>query len=156
MKKISIIFLCLISIFLITGCEEKEQQEQQLICTTIESEEDMDTEQIISMTFKNDKLNHMTLSVNFKVKDSSAKNNWEEFKKTMDASNEEFNKDGVSQKVETNDQNYEYKTILDIDVENATEEMLKEQGFDGIKDNAGTIESNKEAAEKDGATCVIK
>ena len=46
--------------------------------------------------------------------------------------------------------------ILDIDMEKASEEDLDEQGFSGLKDDDSTLESSKEAAEKDGATCEVK
>ncbi len=153
MKKISTIFLCLLTFILITGCVAKERT---LVCTTTETDDDMDNEQVISMTYKGNKLKHMKMEVNIKVKDSDVKNNWNMFKEEMDKNNQEFDKDGLTLKVESDDKNYEYKTTLDIDVENATEEALKEQGFDGIKDDRSTLEDSKKAAEKDGATCVIK
>ncbi len=158
MKKISIIFLCLLIVVFITGCktEEKEVKEQTLVCTTTESDEDMDIEQVTSMTYKNDKLNRMKIEFNTTIKDSTIKENWEEYKKTMDKDNQEFDKDGVSLTVSVNDQNYEYNIILDIDVLNATNEALKEQGFEGLKDDKSTLEESKEAALKDGATCIIK
>ncbi len=158
MKKISIMFLSLLVLVLVTGCgtEEKELKEQKLVCTTTENEDGMSIEQVISMTYKNNKLNHMTMEVNTTITDSTVKENWEEYKKVLDKDNKEFNKDGISLKVEVNDENYEYDTILDIDIENATEEALKEQGFEGLKDDNSTLEDSKTAAEKDGATCVIK
>ena len=156
MKKISMILLSLLAIILVAGCNNNEDVERKLICTTIENEDGMSVEQVISMTYKNDKLNHMTMEVNTTITDSTVQENWELFKSTMDKNNEEFNKDGVSLKVEKNDQNYEYNTILDIDVLNASEEILKEQGFEGLKDDNSSLESNKELAEKDGATCEIK
>ncbi len=159
MKKISMIFLSLLVVVLITGCgitEEKEVKEQTLVCTTTENDEDIVTEEVISMTYKNDKLQHMTMEVNTTITDSAVKENWEAYKKEMNENNEEFNKDGVSLKVDVNDENYEYNTILDIDVINATEEALKEQGLEGIKDDTSTLEDSKEVAENDGAICVIQ
>ena len=156
MKKISTMFLSLLVIVLITGCGTVEEKEQKLVCTTTENEDGMVIEQVISMTYKNDKLKHMTMEVNSKITDSTVKENWEKYKEFMDENNQEFNKDGVSLRVEVDDNSYEYNTILDIDVENASEEVLKEQGFDGIKDDTSTLEDSKEEAEKDGATCEIK
>ena len=159
MKKISMIFLSLLVFVLITGCganEKKELKEQTLVCTTSENDEDMNIDQVISMTYKNDKLKHMKMEVNTKINDSSVKENWDAFKKSMNEQNKEFDKDGISLKVVVNDENYEYNTILDIDVDNATEEELKKQGFEGLKDDTSTLEDSKETAEKDGATCEIK
>ena len=156
MKKISIVFLSLFVIILITGCGVSNEKEQKLVCTTTESEDGMSIEQVISMTYKNNKLKHMTMEVNTEITDATIQENWEQFKQIMNDDNKEFNKDGVSLKVNINDQNYEYNTILDIDVENASEEVLKEQGFDGIKDDKNTLEDSKKEAEKDGAICKIK
>ena len=62
MKKILSILLMGILIIGLTGCgstEKKEVKKQTLVCTTTESDEDMDIEQVISMTYKNDKLKQM-------------------------------------------------------------------------------------------------
>ena len=156
MKKISVVFLSLLMVLLITGCGVGESKEQKLVCTSTQSEDGIDASQVISMTYKNDKLNHMIMEVNTKITDSKVQKNWDEFKKSMDEQNQEFDKDGVSLKVATDDQNYEYKVTLDIDVENASEEVLKEQGFEDLKDDNSTLESSKEDAEKDGFTCEIQ
>ena len=156
MKKISVVFLGLLTVLLITGCGVGEPKEQKLVCTSTQSEDGIDASQVISMTYKNDKLNHMTMEVNTKITDSKVQENWDEFKKSMDEQNQEFDKDGVTLKVATDDQNYEYKVTLDIDVENASEEVLKEQGFEDLKDDNSTLESSKEDAEKDGFTCEVK
>ena len=38
----------------------------------------------------------------------------------------------------------------------ASEDALKKQGFDGLKDDKSTLEETKKEAEEDGATCVVK
>ncbi len=156
MKKISMIFLGLLTIILIAGCGTTEEKEQKLVCTSTENDDGMSIESVISMTYKNNKLNHMTMEVNTKVTDSDIQENWKIFESAMDEDNKEFNKDGISLKVESDAKNYEYKTTLDIDVENTTEEALKEQGFSDLKDDNSTIKSSKEAAEEDGYVCEIK
>ncbi len=159
MKKISMIFFCLLAMICMTGCgtaEDKEEKEQTLVCTTTENEDGLNIEQVVSMTYQNDQLKHMKMEVNTKIIDSTAKENWEAFKNFMNEDNQEFDKDGIRLTVVTDDQNYEYNVILDIDVENATEEALEEQGFEGLKDDTSTLEESKESAEKDGAICEIK
>ena len=146
-------FLVLVFMFLVTGCDGEEQK---LVCISVENDDGMSIEQVISMTYTDDKLTHMTMEVNTKVTDSNVQENWEGFKQMMDEDNEEFNQDGVRLTTEVNDQSYEYKTILDIDVLNASEEALNEYGFSDLKDDDSTLESSKEEAEKDGATCEIK
>ena len=72
MKKIRIVFLCLLFIVLITGCGAKEK-EQKLVCTTTEKDDGVNIEETISMTYKNDKLKHMTMEVSTTITDSSVK-----------------------------------------------------------------------------------
>ena len=155
MKKISMLFLCLLTMILIAGCDT-EDKVQTLICKNTETDDGMSIEQVISMTYKNDKLQRMTMEANTKITDSDVKENWDEFKKSMDEQNKEFNKDGVSLKVEKNDQDYEYKTILDVDIENASDEVLEEQRLEDLKNDNSTLKSSKESAEKDGDTCEVK
>ena len=156
MKKISIVFLSLVAIFLVTGCGATKETNQKLVCTSTQAEEGMNFKQVISMSFKNDKLNHMTMDVITKLTDDTSKENWEAFTGSMDEQNKESDKDGVSLKVTKDDQNYEYKVTLDIDVENASKEALKEHDFEDLKDDNSTLEDNKKSAEKDRFTCEIK
>ncbi len=155
MKKMSKVFLILFVLILMTGCGNGDKEEK-LVCTTVENEDEMMIEQVISMTYKNDQLNHMTMEANSKITDATVQENWEDFKEFMDKDNQEFDKEGVRLKVEADDQNYEYRTILDIDVLNANEEVLKEQGFEGLKEDNSTLEESKKIAEQDGAICVVK
>lgn len=156
MKKVMMLFLSLFVIVLVTGCGQTEEKEQMLVCTSTDTDDDMNIEQVISMTYKNDKLNHMKVEVNTTIIDSTVKENWEKFKENMDQDNQEFTKEGLSLKVVVDDQNYKYNTILDIDVLKANADDLKEQGFEGLKDDTSTIEDSKKDAEEDGAICEIK
>ena len=156
MKKVCMLFLSLFVMVLFTGCGEVLEKEQKLVCTSTENDDGMISEQVISMTYKNDKLNHMTMEVNTKITDADAKEYWGHFKESMEEDNEEFNKDGVSLTVSYDDDNYEYKTVLDIDVLNASEEVLEEQGFEDLKEDNTTIEENKKLAEENGSVCEIK
>ena len=111
MKKISMIFLCLLTIVLITGCNNSnEDVERKLICTTVENEDGMNVEQVISMTYKNNKLNHMTMEVNTTISDSTVQENWELFKSTMDENNKEF----IEYKEKENEVNFLILNINDI------------------------------------------
>lgn len=154
MKKLKMLFLSLLLVVLVTGCGDVK--EQKLVCTTTENEDGLKIEEVISMTYKNDKLTHMTMEVNTTITDSDVQENWEQYKQSMNENSEEFTKEGMSLKVNVNDQNYEYNTVLDIDVDKASEEDLAAQGFEGLKDDQSTLEDSKNEAEKDGAICEIK
>lgn len=155
MKKFGMLFFGLVAVVLVTGCGTKETN-QKLVCTSTQSEEGMSVEQVISMTFKNDRINHMKMDVNTKITDDTIKENWAAFTESMDEQNVETDKDGVSLKVTKDDQNYEYKVTLDIDIQNASNEALEAQGFADLKDDNSTLEDNKKLAEKDGFTCEVK
>ncbi len=155
MKKFGMLFLGLVAVVLVTGCGTKETN-QKLVCTSTQSEEGMSVEQVISMTFKNDRINHMKMDVNTKITDDTIKENWSAFTESMDEQNVETDKDGVSLKVTKDDQNYEYKVTLDIDIQNASNEALEAQGFADLKDDNSTLEDNKKLAEKDGFVCEVK
>lgn len=155
MKKFGMLFLGLVAVVLVTGCGTKEIN-QKLVCTSTQNEEGMSVEQVISMTFKNDRINHMKMDVNTKITDDTIKENWAAFTESMDEQNVETDKDGVSLKVTKDDQNYEYKVTLDIDIQNASNEALEAQGFADLKDDNSTLEDNKKSAEKDGFTCEVK
>lgn len=155
MKKLGMLFFTLLFVILVTGCEGTEKM-QKLVCTNTQKEEGMDIEQVISMTYKNDKLNYMSVEINTKITDSIIQENWENFKNSMNEENPEYNKDGVVLKIEADDKNYEYKTLLDIDLEKATVEALESQGFGDLKKDNSTLEENKKLAEKDGAVCEVK
>ena len=147
----------------LTGCEETEEKkedtkvkEQTLVCTTSEFEDGIDMEQVISMTYKDDKFTNMKIEVNSTINNADITDNWEEYKKEMNKNNEEFEKEGISLKVDVDDTKFKYNVILDIDVDKVSEGNLKEQGFEGLKEDDSTIEENKKAQEDDCATCVIK
>lgn len=155
MKKLLVIFLSLFLSIAITGCN-KDEGEKTLVCTTTENEDGMSIEEVISMTYENDKLKAMEMSVNTKMSDEDIKENWEDFKEAMAQYDVEYSEEGIDYKVEVNDDTYEYKTILNIDITKASEDALKKQGFDGLKDDNSTLEETKKEAEEDGATCVVK
>ena len=163
MKKISIGVLSLMALGLLTGCgdatkENKDDsvKEQKLVCTSTQEENGMSIDQIISMDFEDDKLNHMTMEVNTTVTNSDIQKNWDNFKEIMSESNKEFSKDGISQKIDVDDKNYKYNISIDVDLKNASEETLKEYDFDDLIGDNSTLEENKEEAESTGYTCKVE
>lgn len=155
MKRFGMVALGLVAIVLLAGCGTKETN-QKLVCTSTQNEEGMSIEQVISMTFKNDKINHMTTEVNTKITDEDVKANWAMFTEAMDNENKETQEEGVSLKVSKDDQNYEYKVTLDMDLEKAKKADLEPYGFADLKGDNSTLEDNKKSAEKDGFICEVK
>ncbi len=157
------LFLSLLIVVFVAGCGtneekdvEKNVKEQTLVCTSTENNEDIDVEEVMSMTYQDDKLKHMKLEVNATATNSDLKKNWEEFKKKMNENNPEVNDEGINLKVNVDDKNYKYNIVLDVDVEKVSDEALEKQGFKDLKNDDSTLEETKTSLEKDGATCVIK
>lgn len=140
----------------ITGCDLIQEKGQKLVCTISENEYGRNVEQITSVTYKNDKLNHLTKEVNTNVNDSSLKSEWEKYRQYIVENYKEFSKKGISLKVEIDDQNYKYTTTLEVDFDKVSEEDIKEQGLEDLVENQSTIEDLKKLSEENGATCEIK
>lgn len=153
MKNKGKVFLLIAAFILLTGCGNKEEK---LICSNSETSNGLSIKQTISMTFKNDKINHMKMDVNSKITDETLKTNWDAFKESMDSQNLEKEKDGVSLKVTKDDKNYEYIVTLDVDITKAKQEDLKEYNLEDLTDDKSTLEDNKKVAEKDGFTCKVE
>ncbi len=155
MKKFSMVCLGLAAITLVTGCGEQDK-EKNLVCTMTQNEDSMTVEQKISMTFKNDKMNHMVMDVTTKITDEDVKENWNAFTEVMDSENKTEEKEGISIKVNKDDENYEYKVTFDVDVEKANKTDLETYGLEDLTSDNGTLEENRKSAEADGFTCEVK
>ena len=153
MKKV--ILISLLTILLVTGCGNNKKEEK-LVCTTSQTENGITINNVVSMIYKNNKLKNMKLEVSTKLEDVILQENWENFKVSMGEVNKEFDKDGVSLKVQKDEENYIYKIIYDIDIQNATQEALERYGFESLKKDKSTLESTKRKAEKDGIKCEIE
>lgn len=154
-KRGMVLFIALAAVILITGCGTKNT-EQKLICTNTQAESGVSVEQVISMTFKNDKINHMTMDVNSTITDENVKQNWSAFVQAMDSQNKESEKEGISLKVTKDDKKYKYKVSLDVDLEKAKKEDLKEYDLTDLSDDNSSLEDNKKIAEDDGFTCKVQ
>ncbi len=149
---------------MVTGCgnestekeKDKNAKEQTLVCTNAKEEEGMITNQVFTLTFNNESLKHYTDDFTLTVTDAGVRENWQQFKESMNQDNKEIEKDGVSLKVEVNDKEYKYRTITDIDVDKANDEALTEVGYEGLKDNGLTLKDWKKIIEEEGATCEVK
>lgn len=153
MKKMGMIFLGVAAIILVTSCGNKENE---LICTNTQTEDGISVEQTISMTFKNDRINHVKMDVNSKINDEEVKKNWSAFTQAMDSQYEETKKDGVSLKVSKDDKKYEYKVTLDVDLDKADKDILKTYGLTDLSDDKSTLKDNKKTAESEGFTCKVQ
>lgn len=155
MKKLSMLFLGLATLTLVTGCGGNGS-EKTLVCTNKDDSDGMEIGQTISMTFKNDKMNRMKMDVNMKLTDDDAKEMWSTFTDAMDNQYKDSKKDGVSMKINKDDKKYEYTVTLDIDLAKAGKDALSDYGLGELDSDNGTLEDNKKEAESGGYTCKVK
>ncbi len=138
-----------VSILFITGCGG----EKTLTCTNSEEDSGIKMKQEITMTFKDDKVSYVKMSIDNEATDDTIIDNWDMFVSMLDSQFEETDKDGVRLKTNNNADKHIYNVSLEINVEKASEDALSEYGLDGIADANATYEDTKKDAEADGFTC---
>lgn len=144
------LFGCLtVAAFLLTGCSSEET----LSCSMTDESNGISMEQVVDMTFKDDKISHVKMSVNSKATSSLIEENWDMFASMMDEQFQEKNSDGISISTDNDANNHTYKVNLEVNLEEATEDALTEYGLDGITDDNSTLEETKKEAEDSGFTC---
>lgn len=137
------------SLLLMTGCGG----EKTLTCTNSEESSGIKMNQEVTMTFKDDKVTYVKMSIDNEATDDTIIDNWDMFVSMLDSQFEETEKDGVSLKTNNNKDKHTYNVSLEIDLTKASDDALAEYGLDGIADEKATYEDTKKEAEADGFTC---
>ena len=141
--------ILVVSVLFMTGCGG----EKTLTCTNSEEDSGIKMNQEVTMTFKDDKVTYVKMSIDNEATDDTIIDNWDMFASMLDSQFEETDKDGVSLKTNNNKDKHIYNVSLEIDVEKASDDALSEYGLDGIADANATYEDTKKDAEADGFTC---
>ena len=138
-----------VSVLFMTGCGG----EKTLTCTNSEESSGIKMNQEVTMTFKDDKVTYVKMSIDNEATDDTIIDNWDMFVSMLDSQFEETEKDGVRLKTNNNADKHIYNVSLEINVEKASDDALSEYGLDGIADEKATYEDTKKEAEADGFTC---
>ena len=139
-----------VSVLFITGCGNSERT---LTCTNSEEDSGLKMSQEVTMTFKDDKINYVKLSIDSEATNDTIIDNWDVFASMMGSQFEESNEDGVNLSTNNDADNHIFNVSLEIDLEKANEDALSEYGLDDITDGNASYEDIKENAEADGFTC---
>ncbi|HIT37126.1 MAG TPA: hypothetical protein IAB59_01435 [Candidatus Onthousia faecipullorum] len=139
-----------VSVLFITGCGNSERT---LTCTNSEEDSGLKMSQEVTMTFKDDKINYVKLSIDSEATGDTIIDNWDVFASMMGSQFEESNEDGVNLSTNNDADNHIFNVSLEIDLEKANEDALSEYGLDDITDGNASYEDIKENAEADGFTC---
>ena len=151
MKKLRVlgISFALASCFLLAGCGN----EKVLTCSINQKQSGLSMDQIAEITFNDDKVTNVKLTVDSKATIDTIKDNLYTFTKSLDSQFPDSNKTGIKLTKENKEKDYTYKITIDVDVTKAKDEDLAEYDLDGLADAEGTYDSVKEQAEKSGFTC---
>lgn len=134
---------------LVSGCEN----EKTLICTNSLEDKDINMEQEIVIKFKSNKINYVKMTVDNKAINDVIKDNWDVFATTMDSQYSQKDTDGIKLTTNNDKENYQYNITLEVDLEKASNDSLKEYNLDGIADEDSSIDEVKKSAEKVGYKC---
>lgn len=148
MKGLKLLVIVVIGLFCLTGCGEKT-----LTCTHSEEDSGLKMDQEIAMTFKDDTVTRVKMSISATATDDDIKDYWGSFISMMESQYEEKNEDGVKLTLTNDEDNYKFNMTVDIDVTKASDDALAEYDLDGIADTTATYEDTKAEAEADGFTC---
>ena len=150
MKNFKFLALSVLTTVLLTGCGS----EKTLTCSkTEDSSAGISVEQKIAMTFKNDKISNVEMSVNSKATSDTIKTYWDTFASTLDAQYPSKDENGITVSTKNNEEDYEYTITMGFDLSKASDDDLAEYGLDGIADSNSKLKDVKESAEEDGYTC---
>ena len=148
-RRVKLFAILAVSVLFMTGCGG----EKTLTCTNSEESSGIKMNQEVTMTFKDDKVTYVKMSIDNEATDDTIIDNWDMFASMLDSQFEETDKDGVSLKTNNNKDKHIYNVSLEINVEKASDDALSEYGLDGIADEKATYEDTKKEAEADGFTC---
>ena len=138
-----------VSVLFMTGCGG----EKTLTCTNSEESSGIKMNQEVTMTFKDDKVSYVKMSIDNEATDDTIIDNWDMFASILDSQFKESDEDGVKLSTDNDTNKHIYNVSLEIDLEKASEDALSEYNLDGITDANATYEDTKKEAEDSAYTC---
>ena len=139
-----------VSVLFITGCGNSEKT---LTCTMSEEDDGLSMEQTVDLSFSDDKVTNIKMSIDTKVTDSTYQDNWDMFASIMESQYEETNANGIKVTKENDRDNYTYTITVDANLEEASKDNLSDYGLDAFTEEGITYEETKQEAEDAGYTC---
>ena len=155
MKGIKLIAFLGLAIIFLTGCGNggSDSNANTLTCTNTTENDSIERKEDIVMTFDNDKITKIKLSVDSKVKDEVAKENWDLFVAMMESQFVETKEDGFTLTTDNDKDNYIFKVTLDVDPTIAKEDVFSTYGLASLGDFNSTYDEIIAAGEEAGFTC---
>lgn len=149
MRAIKLGGVLLAVVLLVTGCGSEET----LSCSSKDESSGLSMEQIMDVTFKDDKINKVKLTFNTKATNELYQDAWDELVDSLDEQFNESNSDGVSLTKENDEDNYTYRIELSVDLDKASTDALDEYDLSDIAEDDSTLEELRDDLEAAGYTC---
>ncbi len=149
MRGVKYLGVLVVSLFFLTGCSS----EKTLTCTNSEESSGITSNQKITVTFVDDEVTYVKMSIDNEATDDTIIDNWDTFVSILESAFEDAEEDGIVLTTENDTDNYTFSISLEIDLEKASEDALSEYSLDDIASSSATYDEVKEAAEEEGYTC---
>lgn len=148
MKGLKLLVIAVVGLFCLTGCGEKT-----LTCTNTEEDNGVSMVQEARMTFKDDKVTKVRMSIEASATSDELREYWSSFISMMESQYEEVNEDGVTLTLNNDENNYKFTMTVEVDINKASPDALDEYSLSELADTNATLEEVKAEAEADGFTC---
>ncbi len=147
MKKISFLVIALFVVFVVSGCGNSNTK--VLTCSGVNPGNNMNAAGNVEYTFKNDKLSKAKIEATFKdITIDNLSSVWDSFKTQFTEQNKPVEEVGFKRTVKSDDKNYTFSVILEIDYEKITKETMEKYGVEDYRSK--TYEEIKKETTADG------
>ena len=147
MKKISFLVIALFVVFVVSGCGNSNTK--VLTCSGVNPGNNMNAAGNVEYTFKNDKLSKAKIEATFKdITIDNLSSVWDSFKTQFTEQNKPVEEVGFKRTVKSDDKNYTFSVILEIDFEKITKETMEKYGVEDYRSK--TYEEIKKETTADG------
>lgn len=150
MKKIKLLAIAVFVVILFTGCGSKTET---LTCTNTQEASGVSMDQKIVMTFKNNKVSNLEMTVDSEAANDTIKDNWDIFATALDKQYPSKDKDGIKVSTTNNKDKHVYQISIKIDLTKADKKSLAEYDLEDIAGNKSSLDDVKKAAKDSGFTC---
>lgn len=147
MKKISFLVIALFVVFVVSGCGNSNTK--VLTCSGVNPGNNMNAAGNVEYTFKNDKLSKAKIEATFKdITIDNLSSVWDSFKTQFTEQNKPIEEVGFKRTVKSDDKNYTFSVIIEIDYEKITKETMEKYSVEDFRSK--TYEEIKKETTADG------
>lgn len=147
MKKTSFLVIALFVVFVVSGCGNSNTK--VLTCSGVNPGNNMNAAGNVEYTFKNDKLSKAKIEATFKdITIDNLSSVWDSFKTQFTEQNKPVEEVGFKRTVKSDDKNYTFSVIIEIDYEKITKETMEKYSVEDFRSK--TYEEIKTGVTADG------